>query len=144
MRAILKRLLFVIFQETVVRGCDEMAKVSDDVLLEAIENNANISRLCDDLGITRTWFYKRINSEDFIKKRRKIENQQYRFILSKLQELAGKSLNSLEKILDDSQTSANAKIRASIAVLQLCDTYRQNVDFSERLQSLEDLQNETK
>lgn len=114
-------------------------RVTDNALISALLTCATIKQASDEVGLSEQAVYSRLRKVDFREKLQSARNDQFQVISSKLEDANFLALDTLVKILDDKETSAGIKVRASQTLLDLSLKNREQADILTRIQNLEEM-----
>ena len=117
-----------------------MVKVTNETLFLSVQKHrGDISKVSRELNISRQSIYKRISSLAYAEYVRDQERKHFQRVSLELQTLSDTALATLRQIMADKNATDNARIRASLGILDYSLRFRTSCDFEERLQALEDL-----
>lgn len=117
-------------------------RVTDNALISALLTCATIKQASDEVGLSEQAVYSRLRKVDFREKLQSARNDQFQVISSKLEDANFLALDTLVKILDDKETSAGIKVRASQTLLDLSLKNREQADIISRIENLEQMLDE--
>lgn len=104
-------------------------RVTDNALISALLSCPTIKQASESVGLSEQSVYSRLRKPDFRTKLQNARTTQFQVISNKLEDANFKALDTLIKILDDSEVSAGIKVRASQTLLDLSLKNREQADI---------------
>lgn len=114
-------------------------RVTDNQLISALLSCPTIKLASESVGLSEQAVYSRLRKPDFREKLQNARTTQFQVVSSKLENANFKALDTLINILDDSETSAGIKVKASQTLLDLSLKNREQIDVISRIENLEEM-----
>jgi hypothetical protein len=116
---------------------DTELTVNQEKLIACLLMEPTVQAACIATGINVTTYWRWMKSEHFVKEYRKARAQVMESVISKLQTLATKAVDTLERNLDCK--APNSEIRASQILLNEALKRHEMLELQERIVALENL-----
>ena len=112
-------------------------RISDERMILALITCKDITAASNELGITRQAIYNRLQQPSF---RQKLQNERqgkFQIANSKLTDRMSEAIETLSSVMNDTEVSAGARIKASQILLDICLRTSEQMDILERIVAIE-------
>jgi len=112
-------------------------RITDERMLQALSTCKDITTASEYLGITRSAIYSRMKKPEFTAKLREQRQSKFQVANTKLTGAMNDAIETLVTIMNDTETSAGVKVRASQVILDICLKSVEQMDILERISQIE-------
>ena len=113
-------------------------RISDEKMIQALSTCKDITTASEYLGITRSAIYNRMRKPEFRQKLREQRQSKFQVANTKLTDAMNSAIDTLTSIINDTNTSAGIRVRASQTILDICLKSTEQMDILERIQQIEE------
>ena len=113
-------------------------RITDEKMIQALSTCKDITTASENLGISRQAIYNRMRKPEFRQKLREQRQDKYQVANSKLTDAMSDAINTLVTIMNDTETSAGIRVKASQVVLDICLKSVEQMDILERISQIEE------
>ena len=107
-------------------------------MMQALSTCKDITTASENLGISRQAIYNRMRKPEFRQKLRELRQDKYQVANTKLTDAMNDAINTLVTIMNDTETSAGIRVKASQVVLDICLKTTEQMDILERISQIEE------
>lgn len=97
----------------------------------------DITDASNTLGVTRQAIYNRMRKPEFRQKLREQRQDKYQVANTKLTDAMNDAIETLITIMNDTETSAGIRVKASQTILDICLKTTEQMDILERIVAIE-------
>lgn len=112
-------------------------RVADETMMQALTQTKDIAGASEYLGISRQAIYNRMRKPEFRQKLREQRQDKYQVANTKLTDAMNDAIETLVTIMNDTETSAGIRVRASQTILDICLKTTEQMDILERISQIE-------
>ena len=112
-------------------------RITDERMLQALSTCKDITTASEYLGITRSAIYNRMRKPEFRQKLREQRQDKFQVANTKLTGAMNDAIETLVIVMNDTETSAGVKVRASQVILDICLKSVEQMDILERISQIE-------
>lgn len=113
-------------------------RITDEAMMQALTQTKDIAGASEYLGISRQAIYNRMRKPEFRQKLREQRQDKYQVANTKLTDAMNDAIETLVTIMNDTETSAGIRIRASQTILDICLKTTEQMDILERISQIEE------
>lgn len=113
-------------------------RVADEIMMQALTQTKDIAGASEYLGISRQAIYNRMRKPEFRQKLREQRQDKYQVANTKLTDAMNDAIETLVTIMNDTETSAGIRVRASQTILDICLKTTEQMDILERISQIEE------
>lgn len=106
-------------------------------MMQALTQTKDIAGASEHLGISRQAIYNRMRKPEFRQKLREQRQDKYQVANTKLTDAMNDAIETLVTIMNDTETSAGIRVRASQTILDICLKTTEQMDILERISQIE-------
>ena len=112
-------------------------RIADETMMQALTQTKDIAGASEYLGISRQAIYNRMRKPEFRQKLREQRQDKYQVANTKLTDAMNDAIETLVTIMNDTETSAGIRVRASQTILDICLKTTEQMDILERISQIE-------
>ena len=112
-------------------------RVADETMMQALTQTKDIAGASEYLGISRQAIYNRMRKPEFRQKLREQRQDKYQVANTKLTDAMNDAIETLVTIMNDTETSAGIRVRASQTILDICLKTTEQMDLLVRISPIE-------
>ena len=113
-------------------------RITDEKMIQALSTCKDITTASENLGISRQAIYNRMRKPEFRQKLREQRQDKYQVANTKLTDAMNDAIETLVTIMNDTETSAGIRVKASQVVLDICLKSVEQMDILERISQIEE------
>lgn len=113
-------------------------RITDEKMMQALTQTKDIAGASEYLGISRQAIYNRMRKPEFRQKLREQRQDKYQVANTKLTDAMNDAIETLVTIMNDTETSAGIRVKASQTVLDICLKTTEQMDILERISQIEE------
>lgn len=112
-------------------------RITDETMMQALTQTKDIAGASEYLGISRQAIYNRMRKPEFRQKLREQRQDKYQVANTKLTDAMNDAISTLINIMNDTETSAGIRVKASQIILDICLKTTEQMDILERISQIE-------
>lgn len=113
-------------------------RITDEKMMQALTQTKDIAGASEYLGISRQAIYNRMRKPEFRQKLREQRQDKYQVANTKLTDAMNDAIETLVTIMNDTETSAGIRVKASQTILDICLKTTEQMDILERISQIEE------
>ena len=113
-------------------------RITDETMMQALTQTKDIAQASEYLGITRQAIYNRMRKPEFRQKLREERQSKFQVANTKLTDAMNDAIETLVTIMNDTETSAGIRVKASQTILDICLKSVEQMDILERISQIEE------
>jgi len=113
-------------------------RITDATMMQALTQTKDIAGASEYLGISRQAIYNRMRKPEFRQKLREQRQDKYQVANTKLTDAMNDAIETLVTIMNDTETSAGIRVKASQTILDICLKTTEQMDILERISQIEE------
>lgn len=113
-------------------------RINDETLIQALSTCKDITTASENLGITRQAIYNRLRKPEFTAKLKEQRQSKFQVANTKLTDAMTDAIDTLTNIINDPNTSAGIRVKASQTILDICLKSTEQMDILERISQIEE------
>lgn len=113
-------------------------RITDETMMQALTQTKDIAGASEYLGISRQAIYNRMRKPEFRQKLREQRQDKYQVANTKLTDAMNDAISTLINIMNDTETSAGIRVKASQTILDICLKTTEQMDILERISQIEE------
>lgn len=112
-------------------------RITDETMMQALTQTKDIAGASEYLGISRQAIYNRMRKPEFRQRLREQRQDKYQVANTKLTDAMNDAIETLVTIMNDTETSAGIRVKASQTILDICLKTTEQMDILERISQIE-------